>query len=104
MPNITKHLIRAHSQFHAVNADYIIGVLGLIFIALGWAISIKDIPPIKLTLPYLLGSVLLTVYSILEWNLVFIVLNAASALLSGINMIRGFIKLRKPYPTKHENN
>lgn len=74
---------------------YVIGVLGLIFIALGWALSIKDVPPLKLTMPYLLGSALLTVYSILNWNIVFIVLNAAATVLSSINMARGIAKLRR---------
>lgn len=74
---------------------YTVGILGLAFIALGWALSIRDIPPLKLTIPYLLGSALLTVYSVLDWNLVFIVLNAAATVLSGINMVRGITRLRR---------
>ncbi len=66
----------------------IIGILGLVFIAVGWTLTLGDVPPLKLTIPYLLGSTLLTVYSALNWNTIFLVLNGASTILSAINLIR----------------
>ncbi|WP_069806385.1 hypothetical protein [Vulcanisaeta thermophila] len=73
---------------------YIVGVMGLVFIVVGWAMSIGDVPPLKLTLPYLVGSALLTVYSVLDWNIIFIILNGLATALSGVNMVRGITKSR----------
>ena len=65
-----------------------VGILGLLFIAVGWVLALGDVPPLRLTIPYLIGSALLTVYSALNWNLVFLVLNGAATVLSAINLIR----------------
>ena len=65
-----------------------LGILGLVFIAVGWALAIGDVPPLRLTIPYLIGSALLTVYSIINWDLVFIALNAAATALSAVNLVR----------------
>ncbi|WP_243677888.1 hypothetical protein [Vulcanisaeta distributa] len=66
----------------------IVGVLGLLFIAIGWVLALGDVPPLRLTIPYLIGSALLTAYSALNWNLIFLVLNGAATILSAINLIR----------------
>ena len=66
----------------------IVGILGLLFIAVGWVLALGDVPPLRLTIPYLIGSALLTAYSALNWNLVFLILNGAATALSAINLIR----------------
>ena len=66
----------------------IVGILGLLFIAVGWVLALGDVPPLRLTIPYLIGSALLTVYSALNWNLVFLILNGAATILSAINLVR----------------
>ncbi|WP_243671038.1 hypothetical protein [Vulcanisaeta sp. JCM 16161] len=66
----------------------IVGVLGLLFIAVGWVLALGDVPPLRLTIPYLIGSALLTAYSALNWNLIFLILNGAATILSAINLVR----------------
>ncbi|WP_252900559.1 hypothetical protein [Vulcanisaeta sp. JCM 14467] len=41
-------------------ATIIVGILGLLFIAVGWILALGDVPPLRLTIPYLVGSALLT--------------------------------------------
>lgn len=65
-----------------------IGYLGLVFIVLGWIISYKSIPDIKLSTFYGIGSLLLTIYSYLNNEQVFLILNGASFALALINVIR----------------
>lgn len=72
----------------------IIGILGLVSIAVGWVLALGDVPPLRLTIPYLLGSTLLTIYSVLNWDVVFIALNGAATLLSAMNLVRRVRKLK----------
>ncbi|BDR93258.1 hypothetical protein [Vulcanisaeta souniana] len=72
----------------------IIGILGLISIVVGWVLALGDVPPLRLTIPYLLGSTLLTIYSVLNWDVVFIVLNGAATLLSTMNLVRRVRELK----------
>lgn len=71
----------------------IIGVAGLIAIAVGWVLALGDVPPLRLTIPYLIGSALLTIYSLINWNLVFLILNGAATALSAMNLVRRVRKL-----------
>ncbi|MEM0369105.1 MAG: hypothetical protein QXK71_07725 [Pyrobaculum sp.] len=69
----------------------ILGVVGLFLIAAAWAVNIlrnSPPPPIDLTVLYLLGSVSLTIYALFLNDIVFITLNAASSVLSFINLVR----------------
>ncbi len=79
----------------------IVGILGLVFIAVGWALALGDVPPLRLVIPYLMGSALLTVYSILNWNAIFLVLNGAATILSAINLVRR-IQMNKVNTKDHE--
>jgi len=65
-----------------------IGYFGLAFIILGWIVSYKAIPDIKLSAFYAIGSLLLTIYSYLNNEQIFLILNGASFLLAIINIIR----------------
>ena len=73
---------------------FAIGITGMLFIVAGWAISITSLPPLRLSTLYFIGSLLLTVYAILQHDPVFTILNAAAALLALINIIRT-LKLRR---------
>lgn len=69
----------------------IVGLLGLLLIASAWAVNIarkSPPPPLDLTLLYLLGSVILTVYALILGDIIFTVLNAVSSMLSLINLLR----------------
>ena len=69
----------------------LIGLAGLFFIAAAWAVNIlrrSPPPPLDLTLLYFLGSVALTIYAATIGDVVFTILNAASSLLSLINLFR----------------
>jgi hypothetical protein len=71
-----------------------IGIMGLAAISIGWALALRDVPPLKLTVPYLIGSALLTIYSVLDWNSVFVILNGIATALSTMNLVRGVRKLK----------
>jgi len=79
-----------------VLSSTLIGVLGLISIAVGWILALGDVPPLRLTIPYLIGSALLTIYSVLGWNIIFMILNGAATILSAINLVR---RIRKFNPS-----
>jgi lipid-A-disaccharide synthase-like uncharacterized protein len=76
----------------------IIGLLGLFLIAATWAVNIirrSPPPPVDLIVLYFFGSVALTLYAVLLGDWVFTALNALSAVLSFINLIRALrIKTR----------
>ena len=66
----------------------IIGVVGLAFIVAAWALSIKDPPPLRLSILYSLGSLLLTLHAYLISDLIFTLLNMAALALSVVNIFR----------------
>ena len=66
----------------------VLGVLGLVFIVTGWIISVGKEVPLRLSLLYFTGSVLLTVYAVLEADLIFTILNLLSSLFSGIQILK----------------
>jgi len=67
---------------------FAIGITGMLFIITGWAISITSLPPLRLSTLYFVGSLLLTIYAILQQDPVFTALNSAATLLAFINIIR----------------
>ncbi len=76
----------------------LIGLVGLLLIAVAWAVNIvrRSPPPsVDLTTLYFFGSVALTLYAVLLGDWIFTALNALSAVLSFINLIRALrIKTR----------
>jgi len=54
----------------------VIGIAGLTLIAVAWAISLKNPPPLRLSILYSAGSALLTLYALLSSDVVFILLNS----------------------------
>ncbi|MGC8583138.1 MAG: hypothetical protein ACP5I3_05855 [Thermoproteus sp.] len=69
----------------------VVGLVGLALVAGGWALTIirrSPPPPLDLTTVYFAGSVALTIYAAWERDAVFTALNAASAVLSLINIFR----------------
>ncbi|BEP17586.1 hypothetical protein PYJP_09380 [Pyrofollis japonicus] len=71
-----------------------LGVAGMIFIVIGWAVSITALPPLRLSVLYFMGSLLLTLYAIMIRDPIFTVLNAAAALLALANILRT-LKVRR---------
>ena len=71
-----------------------IGVAGLLFIVVAWAISLTDVPPLRLSVLYFLGSLLLTVYAVMLKDTVFTVLNASATILALANIYRRLQKNR----------
>jgi len=53
-----------------------IGIAGLALIVVAWAISLKNPPPLRLSILYSAGSALLTLYALLSFDIVFILLNS----------------------------
>ena len=66
----------------------LIGITGMMLIVVGWIISIPDIPPLKLSVLYMLGSGFLVVYSYLVNDILFLVLNIGASTVSGYNALR----------------
>ena len=66
----------------------LIGITGMVLIVVGWIISIPDIPPLKLSVLYMLGSGFLVVYSYLVNDILFLVLNIGASTVSGYNALR----------------
>jgi len=66
----------------------LIGFTGMALIVAAWLVSIPERPPLRLSMIYFAGSLLLTIYSILLGDPVFTLLNALASLLSLINAIR----------------
>jgi len=73
---------------------FALGITGMLFIVAGWAISITSLPPLRLSTLYFVGSLMLTIYALLQHDPIFTTLNAAAALLALANIIRT-LKLRK---------
>ena len=65
-----------------------VGLAGMVLIVVAWLVSIPERPPLRLSLVYFLGSLLLTIYSIAVGDPVFTVLNGLAALLSLYNAVR----------------
>ncbi len=67
---------------------YLLGLTGMALIVAAWLVSIPDKPPLRLSLIYFAGSLLLTIYSIARGDPVFTALNALASLLSLYNAVR----------------
>ncbi len=72
----------------AIGLVELIGITGMLLIVVGWIISIPDIPPLKLSVLYMLGSGFLVVYSYLVNDILFLVLNIGASTVSGYNALR----------------
>lgn len=70
------------------------GVTGMLLIVTAWAVSLKEVPPPRLSLLYGIGSALLTLHSIQIGDIVFTVLNAAATLLAAANLARAVRRKR----------
>jgi len=66
----------------------LIGLTGMVFIVIGWIVSLPAIPPLRLSLLYGTGSFFLTLYSLLLGDPVFLFLNSAATILAFINAYR----------------
>jgi len=71
----------------------IIGIIGLIFIAIGWVPQVIEIIKTKknkmnigFSLFYTLGSLALVIYAVQIYDLVFIILNGAAFLMSSVGL------------------
>ncbi len=73
---------------------FALGIAGMLFIVAGWAVSITSLPPLRLSTLYFTGSLLLTIYAVLQRDPIFTTLNAAATALALANIIRT-LKLRK---------
>ena len=67
---------------------YLLGLTGMALIVAAWLVSIPERPPLRLSLVYFAGSLLLTIYSIARGDPVFTTLNALASLLSLYNAVR----------------
>lgn len=67
----------------------VVGVAGLVFIILGWLVSIRSVPPVRLSGLYALGSFFLIVYSYLIDDPLFLVLNIGAFAVSFAQFYRG---------------
>lgn len=72
-----------------MNPTYI-GFAGMILIVVAWVVSIPQTPPLRLSLTYFFGSLLLTVYSVLQGDPVFTILNTLASIFSLYNAYRAF--------------
>jgi hypothetical protein len=71
--------------------DAVDGSFGAFLIVAAWAVNIacrSPPPPLDLTVLYFSGSVALTIHALSLGDLVFTVLNALSAILSFVNLLR----------------
>ena len=75
--------------------SYLIGLTGMCLIILGWIISIKTIPPLRLSLLYGIGSLLLAIYAYSLSDVLFLLLNSMATTLSFINVIRALKEARE---------
>lgn len=65
-----------------------VGLAGMVLIVIAWLVSIPERPPLRLSLIYFAGSLLLTIYSIAVGDPVFTLLNGLAAALSLYNAVR----------------
>ena len=76
---------------------YVVGVTGLSLIVIGWGLAFDVVPSWRLSAFYGVGSVLLSMYSYLRGDPIFLILNLAASILAFINLYRYIhkAKLRK---------
>lgn len=68
----------------------LLGIGGLVLIVAAWLVSLpSEPPPVRLSITYFVGSVLLTLYAVAEGDPVFTALNGLAAILSLANALRG---------------
>ena len=72
--------------------EYLLGVAGMTLIVAGWISSLDRAPPLRLSLLYSAGSVLLAAYAASIGDPVFLVLNLAAAVFSAVNAWRAVKK------------
>ncbi len=65
----------------------VVGVTGMVLIIVGWVFSSSNPPPLRLSLPYLSGSLLLAVYAFLIGDPIFTILNSLASVVA-LNNIR----------------
>ena len=74
---------------------YVIGMAGLCLIIIGWLVSLNAPPvPLKLSVLYSIGSLLLAIYSLLIPDYIFFTLNIFALTLSTLNAIRAILRKR----------
>jgi lipid-A-disaccharide synthase-like uncharacterized protein len=71
-----------------MGAEMFVGLAGMVLIVVAWLVSIPERPPLRLSLVYFFGSLLLTAYSVMLHDPIFTTLNALAALLSLYNAVR----------------
>ena len=71
-----------------MNPTYLLGLTGLILITVGWGISFDKIPSWRLSTFYGVGSTLLSIYSYLRGDPIFLTLNLVASILAFINLYR----------------
>ena len=75
--------------------NYLVGITGMCLIILGWIFSIEDIPPLKLSILYSIGSFLLATYAYLLNDVLFLSLNNMATIVSFVNVIRALKRTYK---------
>ncbi|KSW12743.1 hypothetical protein CF15_05820 [Pyrodictium occultum] len=65
----------------------------MLFIIAGWAASLQATPPLRLSVLYFIGSLLLTIYAFVIRDPIFTLLNALASALALANIARA-LKLR----------
>ncbi len=71
-----------------ISEVYILGLVGMVLIILGWLASFRTIPDVKLSLLYASGSILLSLYALSLGDLVFTILNIAATIIAVVNIFR----------------
>lgn len=71
-------LTRKRTKVKGITSPQKARVCLFLSIVVGWVLALGDVPPLRLTIPYLLGSTLLIIYSVFNWDVVFIALNGLS--------------------------
>lgn len=70
----------------------LVGVVGLLLISMGWALSLKleAPPPLRLSALYFAGSIMLSLYALSIGDAVFTALNLLAAVLSLANAVKRY--------------
>ncbi len=74
----------------------IVGAAGMLFIVAGWISSYGQRPPLRLSLLYTVGSLLLLLYSIMRGDPVFTLLNLLATVSSSYHAFIGLMERRHP--------